>query len=76
MGEKIRDMAKVRLHDMDFLIELNDGTVKARKPQYIHLQNERFRLALSDKEFIQMAVAIRAAGQKLRGYKDLEDKES
>lgn len=73
MGEKIRDMAKVSLNDMDFLIELNDGTVKARKPQYIHLQNDRFRLALSDKEFIQMAVAIRTAGQKIKGYKDLEN---
>lgn len=75
MGEKIRDLERVRLNDMDFLIELNDGTVKARKPQYIHLQNKRFRLALSDREFIQMAVAIRTAGQKIRGYKDLKNEE-
>ncbi len=75
MGEKVRDMAKVSLQGMNFLVELNDGTVKAKKPQYIHLQNERFRLALSDKEFIQMAVAVRAAGQKLRDYKELGDEE-
>lgn len=73
MGEKIRDLERVSLNGMDFLIELNDGTVKARKPQYIHLQNNRFRLALSDKEFIQMAVAVRAAGQKIRNYKHLEN---
>lgn len=75
MGEKIRDMAKVSLQGMNFLVELNDGTVKAKKPQYIHLQNERFRLALSDKEFIQMAVAVRVAGQKLRDYKELGDED-
>lgn len=73
MGEKIRDISRVRLRGMDFLIELNDGTVKSRKPQYIHLQNERFRLALSDSEFIQMAIAIRTAGQKIRDYKELDD---
>lgn len=73
MGEKIRDMARVSLNDMNFLIELNDGTVKARKPQYIHLQNPRFRLALSDQEFIQMAVAIHTAAQKIKEYKDLEN---
>lgn len=71
MGEKVRDISKVELQGMDFLIELNDGTVKARKPQYIHLQNERFRLALSDREFIQMAVAVHTAAQKIRKYKDL-----
>ena len=75
MGEKLYDMAKVSLHDMDFLIELNDGTSKARKPQYIHLQNKRFRLALSDKEFIQMAVAVHTAALKIRGYKDLKNEQ-
>ncbi len=73
MGEKIRDISKVDMKNLSFLIELNDGTVNARKPQYIHLQNDRFRLALSDSEFIQMAVAIRAAGKKIKEYKSFED---
>lgn len=71
MGEKISDISQVNIKGLNFLIELNDGTVKARKPQYIHLQNERFRLALSDSEFVQMAVAVRAAGKKIREYKEL-----
>lgn len=75
MGEKIRDISKVDIQGLNFLIELNDGTVKARKPQYIHLQNERFRLALSDSEFVQMAVAVRTAGKKIAAYKELYRKE-
>lgn len=72
MGEIIRIVSRVRLKDMSLNIELNDGTVKAKKPQYIHLQNERFRLALSDSEYIQMAIAIRTAASKMLKQKKIE----
>lgn len=75
MGEKIRVISQLKLRDMSMDIELNDGTAQKKKPQYIHLQNERFRLALSDSEYIQMAAAIRSANKKLREYKmNLEEK--
>lgn len=74
MGEKLYVVSQIEMKDMKLDIELNDGTVKARKPQYIHLQNERFRLALSDTEYVQMAVAIRAAARKLEKQKNWKDK--
>ena len=72
MGEKIYDISEIKLKDMALKIELNDGTAKSKKPQYIHLQNDRFRLALSDREYVEMAVAVRTAGKKLRKQKGME----
>ena len=71
MGEKIRNITKVSLHDMDVDIELNDGNASSRKSKYIHIQNDRFRLELTDREFIQLAVAVRVAAKKLKSYKKL-----
>ena len=68
MGEKLYDISEIHLRDVDFKVELNDGTASSNKKKYIHLQNDRFRLALSDSEYVEMAVAIRAAGQKIKDY--------
>ena len=72
MGEKIKVITQTKLRDVEYDIELNDGTAKSKKPQYIHIQNERFRLALSDSEYVQMAIAIRAAAKKIQDYKDID----
>ena len=72
MGERLYDISEIQLRDMALKIELNDGTAQSKKPQYIHLQNDRFRLALSDSEYVQMAVAIRAGAKKLRKRKGLK----
>ena len=71
MGEKLYDISEIKLKDMVLKIELNDGTAASKKPQYIHLQNDRFRLALSDREYVEMAVAIRTGSQKLKRRKGL-----
>ena len=71
MGERLYDISEIKLKDMSLKIELNDGTAESKKPQYIHLQNDRFRLALSDSEYVQMAIAIRAASTKLKKRKGL-----
>lgn len=72
MGEKIKVITTKKLKDIEYDIELNDGTAKSKKPQYIHIQNKRFRLAVSDSEYIQMAVAIRAAARKMEDYKNID----
>lgn len=72
MGERLYDISEIRLENIALKIELNDGTAARKKPQYIHLQNERFRLALSDSEYVQMAVAIRTASEKLVEFKGLQ----
>lgn len=71
LGEKLYDISEIKLRDMAMKIELNDGTAASKKPQYIHLQNDRFRLALSDREYVEMAVAVRTAAKKLKRQKGL-----
>lgn len=71
MGEKLKVINQVSLHDLDMDIELNAGTAKSNKRQSIHLQNDRFRLELSDKEYVQMAVAIHVAAEKIKQVKEL-----
>ena len=73
MGERIRDITKIKLHGMPMNIELNAGTAYSADRNYIHIQNERLRLELSDKEYLQMAIAVRVAADKVRKYKIFED---
>lgn len=72
MGEKLCVLQKVELKSLRFEIELNDGSAASKRPLHIHLQNERFRLDLPDYEYLQMALAIRIAYQKLKKQKRLE----
>lgn len=74
MGEKLYVVTKVDLPSFSFDVELNEGSAASKKPLHIHLQNDRFRLDLTDKEYLQMAVAIRSAAKKMKAYKeDYED---
>lgn len=72
MGEKLKVIDTINLKDTAFDIELNAGSARSKKPFYIHIQNNRFRLALPDTEFIQMAVAIRSAAEKIKTYKKID----
>ncbi len=73
MGERIRDLAKIQLKDMPVSIELNAGSAYHSDSNYIHIQNERLRLELSDREYLQIAIAVRVAADKIKKYKDLDD---
>ena len=75
MGEKLYVMSKVDLPSFQFDVELNDGSAASKKPLHVHLQNDRFRLDLTDAEYLQMAIAVRTAAKKLKGYKKLEDRD-
>ena len=73
MGERIKDIARIRLKDMPVNIELNAGSAYHSESNYIHIQNERLRLELSDREYLQIAIAVRVAADKIKKYKDLKD---
>lgn len=70
MGEKIRDIKTIYLGNNKLLIEENKGTHKGSKYD-IHIQNEHFRLNVSDKDFFKIAAAILYAGENFCTYKDL-----
>lgn len=73
MGEKLYVISKVNLKGMKFDVELNDGSAASKRPLHIHLQNDRFRLDMPDYEYLQMAIAVREAGKKIRKMKGLDD---
>ena len=71
MGEIIRKIEKIRIGGSEFDIELNKSTASKDKRE-IHVQNEKFRLALDEKEFVQMACAVLLAKKQfdiLKGRK-------
>ena len=57
MGEIIRVMDRIKIGNIDFDIELNHGTESCGHRE-IHIQNEKFRLAMSEPEFLQLATSI------------------
>lgn len=71
MGEKIKDIGKISLGNSDFVVELNHGTREGEKYE-IHLQNDKFRLALSEKDFLQMTSAVILAQKQLNIMKKRE----
>ncbi len=73
MGERIKDLAKIELHDMPVNIELNAGTANKSDRNYIHIQNKRLRLELSDSEYLQMAIAVKVAADRIRKYKSIDE---
>lgn len=69
MGERIKDLAKMKIGNTDFKIELNAAYYK--KDAYdIHLQCDKGRIGLTDKEFIQLATCFLAAKKQFLQYKE------
>lgn len=68
MGEKIKDLSEVSIGKTNFLIELNHSINPSHKYD-IHIQNEKFRMELSDKDFLQIASSILLAKQNLEKLK-------
>lgn len=69
MGEVIRNLNRVRIGESEFVIEENKGTHKGCKFD-IHIQNPRFRLNLTEKDFCKIATCILFAKENLSSYKD------
>jgi len=64
MGEKIKDIGSIRLGKSSLDVELNRST-KPDERYEIHIQDDKFRLALSEKDFLQMASAVLLAKKQL-----------
>ena len=64
MGEKIKDIGCLQLGKSNITVELNHSTQSGEKYE-IHLQNDKFRLALPEKDFLQMASAVLLAKKQL-----------
>lgn len=64
MGEKIKDIGKIQLGNSKLNVELNHST-QGDENYEIHIQNDKFRLALQEKEFLQMASAVLLAKKQL-----------
>lgn len=68
MGEKIRDLQKIRLGNSELLVELNEGYTKAQG-HVIHLQNEFFRYLLTEKDYLRLTAEILRSKSELDYYK-------
>lgn len=64
MGEKIENIGNLYLGNTELVVELNHGTRENEKYE-IHVQNDKIRLALTEKEFLQMASAVVLAKKQL-----------
>lgn len=74
MGEKIKDLAEVRIGDTKFRIELNAPYHQNGKYD-IHLQCDKGRIGLSDREFLQLATCFMVAKKQLLRYKEISNHE-
>jgi hypothetical protein len=68
MGEKIKDIREITLGEKKLMLEKNVGTHKGSKYD-IHIQDETFRLNLTETDFMRMASCILYAKENLLSYK-------
>lgn len=68
MGEKIKNLASLS-NIID--VELNKATYEGG-PRYIHLQNPNFRFCVTEKEFLEMTIALKKAIKYFKHYKGME----
>lgn len=64
MGEIIKNIGCIQIGKSIVDVELNHSTQSDEKYE-IHIQNDKFRLALPEKEFLQMASAVLLAKKQL-----------
>ena len=65
MGEKIRDIRPIKIGDASLMIELNEG-YSANQGRLIHIQNNKFRYLLKEKDFLHLSSMI------MRGWSEFE----
>jgi len=72
MGEKIKDLLKLKISNNDFNLELNKPTYNGG-PRYIHLQSNRFRYNFTEIEFIEIVLQMNKAAKKIKTLKNIEE---
>ena len=68
MGEIIKKIEKIRIGNSSFWVEKNKGT-HSEGIYDIHIQNDRFRLNITEDDFIKMSACILYARENLMTYK-------
>ncbi|MCM1303080.1 MAG: hypothetical protein NC305_08490 [Lachnospiraceae bacterium] len=69
MGEIIRKLGEIQIGKMCFDVEINKATQK-KNVFDIHIQNESFRLCISERDFCRMAAAVICGNAKMQKYKE------
>jgi hypothetical protein len=64
MGEKIRDIKKIKIGNSSLMVELNEG-YSASQGRLIHIQNEKFRYLLTEIDFYHLSSMIMRAWSEL-----------
>lgn len=68
MGELIKKVGKIHIRDTEFDVELNEAEYPGLD-KVIHIQNEKFRLLFTQKEFIQFSTVVLEAKDNFDYYK-------
>lgn len=68
LGEVLKVVKETKLGGGKFLIELNEPLVKGGA-RIIHLQNEKFRMEMTEEFFLKMASAIAYARKRFDDMK-------
>ena len=68
MGEVLKVLKEIKLGDSKFLIEQNAPLTK-QGSKVIHIQNENFRMEMTELEFLKVAGAIAYARRNFESMK-------
>lgn len=74
MGERIRDLSVTTIGNTEFKIELNKAYYANCKYD-IHLQCDKGRIGISDRDFMKIATAFMLAKAQFMEYKEIRKDE-
>lgn len=75
MGEIIKKYGEIEIGGQKFDIELNKPHI-VNEEKNIHIQNDNFRLEMSDFEFARLAAAVVFANKQFEKLKENVDEQS
>lgn len=71
MGEKIKDIGKIKISSYSFDVELNEGN---KNEKYnIHIQNDVLKLSYKEYEFAKLVACFMGARKRFEGLKGMRD---
>ena len=74
MGERIKDLEEIKIGDKKIVIELNSSYYKSENYE-VHLQCDKGRIGLTDKEFLKLATCFMLAKKQFLNYKEMKTDE-
>jgi hypothetical protein len=69
MGEKIKDLGKIKLKGHEIHVELNYGATKCSEKD-IHFQSEVFRFQLYERDYLNFLAKIISSREKMLRMKE------